>query len=65
VTPAAELNVAVRGNRDAAGWTFLVSGELDLDTVPHLRSALAEAFAEPSVTWFWTFANSAASSSDC
>jgi anti-anti-sigma factor len=47
-TPAAELNFAVRGTRGAAGWTFAVSGDLDLDTVPRLRYALAEAFAEPA-----------------
>jgi anti-anti-sigma factor len=46
--PAAELNFAVRATRDCAGWTFRVRGELDLDTVPQLRLALAEAFAQPS-----------------
>ncbi|HEX4019490.1 MAG TPA: STAS domain-containing protein [Frankiaceae bacterium] len=46
-TPAAELDFAVHGMRDAAGWTFTVSGDLDLDTVPRLRYALAEAFAGP------------------
>ena len=38
----------MQGSRDARGWTFVVSGDLDLVTVPRLRSALAEAFAEPS-----------------
>jgi anti-anti-sigma factor len=46
-TPAAELNFAVRGTRNSAGWTFVVSGDLDLDTVPRVRYALAEAFAAP------------------
>ncbi len=39
---------AVRGSRDARGWTFVVTGDLDLGTVPQLRSALADAFVEPS-----------------
>jgi anti-anti-sigma factor len=39
---------AVQGSRDARGWTFVVSGDLDLVTVPRLRSALADAFVEPS-----------------
>jgi anti-anti-sigma factor len=39
---------AVQGSRDAGGWTFVVTGELDLVTVPQLRSVLAEAFAVPS-----------------
>ena len=46
-TPAAELNFAVRGTRGAAEWILSVSGDLDLDTVPRLRYALAQAFAEP------------------
>jgi anti-anti-sigma factor len=47
-TPAAETEFAVRGTRNSAGWTFIVSGDLDLVTVPRLRFALAEAFAGPS-----------------
>ena len=39
---------AVQGKRDARGWTFVVRGDLDLVTVPRLRSVLADAFAEPS-----------------
>ena len=46
--PADIPEFAVQGSRDASGWTFVVRGDLDLDTVPGLRSALAEAFAEPS-----------------
>jgi anti-anti-sigma factor len=47
-TPAAETEFAVRGTRNSAGWTFVVSGDLDLVTVPRLRFALAEAFAGPA-----------------
>jgi anti-anti-sigma factor len=47
-TPAAELNFAVYGTRARAGWTFVVVGDLDLDTVPRLRYALTEALAAPS-----------------
>ncbi|MGZ4619899.1 MAG: STAS domain-containing protein [Frankiaceae bacterium] len=46
-TPAAELKFSLRGTRDSTGWTFAVSGDLDLDTVPRLRFALAEALAAP------------------
>ncbi len=46
--PAAELNFAVHGTRDSAGWTFIVRGDLDLDTVPRLRSALTGALTAPS-----------------
>ncbi len=47
-TPAVEMDFAVHGTRDSAGWTFVVIGDLDLDTVPRLRYALADAFAAPS-----------------
>jgi anti-anti-sigma factor len=46
--PAAETDFAVRGTRDAEGWTFVVRGDLDLVTVPRLRFALADAFAGPA-----------------
>jgi anti-anti-sigma factor len=40
--------IAVRGSRDASGWTFVVRGDLDLVTVPRLRAALADVFVDPS-----------------
>jgi anti-anti-sigma factor len=47
-TPGTEANFAVSGTRESLGWTFIVSGDLDLDTVPRLRIALGEAFAGSS-----------------
>ncbi len=47
-SPADIPEFAVLGTRDAHGWTFAVSGDLDLVTVPRLRYALAQAFAGPS-----------------
>jgi anti-anti-sigma factor len=46
--PATAPDFDVRGTRDAAGWTFAVSGDLDLDTVPRLRFELAAAFTRSS-----------------
>ena len=39
----------MRSTRETDGWTFVVSGDLDLVTVPQLRFALAEAFGGPAV----------------
>lgn len=44
-SPAAERNFAVCGTRYTDAWTFDVCGDLDLETVPLLRVALADAFA--------------------
>jgi anti-anti-sigma factor len=46
-TPAIS-EFAVQGTHDASGWTFEVRGDLDLETVPRLRYALADVFAGPA-----------------
>jgi anti-anti-sigma factor len=46
--PAAVPEFSVQGSRDTSGWTFVVRGDLDLDTVPRLRIALADAIDGPS-----------------
>ena len=42
--PAAELNFAVRGTCDFAGWTFLVSGDLGRAGLPILRDPERQAW---------------------
>jgi anti-anti-sigma factor len=44
---AVETSFAVRGTHAGDGWTFAVSGDLDLHTVPRLRLVMAEAFDGP------------------